>query len=186
MTKSIAVIRGDGIGPEIVTEALGVLNAVADRFGHSFTYMDVDMGGVAIDKYGEPRPQAELAKCLAADSGYGSVRGILGYQLHALFHLPEFPFLYAARSAILRHAGYDIFRASAEEQLKKASKPILMIHGEADTFVPFFMLQRIFDAAASKEKQMLAIPGAGHGTACCADPDRYWETYYAFADRYIV
>ena len=68
MTKSIAVIRGDGIGPEIVTEALGVLNAVADRFGHSFTYVDVDMGGVAIDKYGEPLPQTELEKCLAADS----------------------------------------------------------------------------------------------------------------------
>ena len=68
MTKSIAVIRGDGIGPEIVTEALGVLNAVADRFGHSFTYVDVDMGGAAIDKYGEPLPKAELAKCLAADS----------------------------------------------------------------------------------------------------------------------
>lgn len=145
----------------------------------------VSMGGATVlCAAGEVLPAQ--VKCLAADSGYGSVRGILGYQLHALFHLPEFPFLYAARSAILRHAGYDIFRASAEEQLKKASKPILMIHGEADTFVPFFMLQRIFDAAASNEKQMLAIPGAGHGTACCADPDRYWETYYTFADRYIV
>ena len=132
---------------------------------------------------GEPLP--EQVRCIAADCGYTSVREILSYQLHALFHLPEFPFLYAARSAILRRAGYDIFRASAEEQLKKAVKPMLIIHGEADTFVPFSMMQRVYDAAASREKQMLAIPGAGHGTACCADPDLYWETYYAFADRYI-
>ena len=68
MDKKIAVIRGDGIGPEIVSEAIKVLDAVADKYGHSFTYDEVDMGGVAIDKWGEPLPQAMLDKCLAADS----------------------------------------------------------------------------------------------------------------------
>ena len=68
MEKKIAVIRGDGIGPEIVAEAIKVLDAVAAKYGHSFTYDEVDMGGVAIDKWGEPLPQAMLDKCLAADS----------------------------------------------------------------------------------------------------------------------
>ena len=68
MEKKIAVIRGDGIGPEIVSEAIKVLDAVAAKYGHSFTYDEVDMGGVAIDKWGEPLPQAMLDKCLAADS----------------------------------------------------------------------------------------------------------------------
>ena len=68
MKKTIAVIRGDGIGPEIVNEALQVLDKVAAKFGHEFTYTDVDMGGCAIDKYGDPLPQAELDKCTAADS----------------------------------------------------------------------------------------------------------------------
>ncbi len=68
MEKKIAVIRGDGIGPEIVAEAIKVLEAVAAKYGHSFTYDEVDMGGVAIDKWGEPLPQAMLDKCLAADS----------------------------------------------------------------------------------------------------------------------
>ena len=68
MTKNIAVIRGDGIGPEIVEQALLVLNKVADLYGHAFTYTDVDMGGNAIDKWGDPLPQAELDKCLASDS----------------------------------------------------------------------------------------------------------------------
>ena len=68
MKKNIAVIRGDGIGPEIVGQALKVLDRVAALYGHEFTYTDVDMGGCAIDKWGDPLPQAELDKCLASDS----------------------------------------------------------------------------------------------------------------------
>ena len=68
MEKQIAVIRGDGIGPEIVDQALRVLDAVANKYGHTFTYTDVDMGGVAIDKWGEALPAAMLEKCLVADS----------------------------------------------------------------------------------------------------------------------
>ena len=68
MNKTIAVIRGDGIGPEIVNEAIKVLDKVAEQYGHTFTYDDVDMGGIAIDKWGDPLPQAMLDKCLAADS----------------------------------------------------------------------------------------------------------------------
>jgi 3-isopropylmalate dehydrogenase len=49
MNKTIAIIKGDGIGPEIVTEAMGVLDAVAAKFGHTFTYVDAPMGGNAID-----------------------------------------------------------------------------------------------------------------------------------------
>ena len=66
--KNIAVIRGDGIGPEIVKEALAVLERIAGLYGHEFEYTDVDMGGCAIDKWGEPLPGAELEKCLASDS----------------------------------------------------------------------------------------------------------------------
>lgn len=68
MRKNIAVIRGDGIGPEIVGQALLVLDEVAKMYGHEFAYTDVDMGGCAIDKYGDPLPQSELDKCLASDS----------------------------------------------------------------------------------------------------------------------
>lgn len=68
MVKNIAVIRGDGIGPEIVEQALKVLNKVAELYGHTFNYTDVDMGGCAIDKYGDPLPKAELKKCVESDS----------------------------------------------------------------------------------------------------------------------
>ena len=68
MEKNIAVIYGDCASPEIVTQALRVLDAVAAKFGHTFTYTKVLMGGEAIDAYGDPLPQSELDKCLASDS----------------------------------------------------------------------------------------------------------------------
>ncbi|MBQ7335476.1 MAG: 3-isopropylmalate dehydrogenase [Clostridia bacterium] len=68
MNKNIAVIRGDGIGPEIVEQALKVLNRIAELYGHSFTYTDVDMGGCAIDKWGDPLPAEMLKKCVESDS----------------------------------------------------------------------------------------------------------------------
>ena len=68
MEKNIAVIYGDCASPEIVTQALRVLDAVAEKFGHTFTYTKVLMGGEAIDAYGDPLPQSELDKCLQSDS----------------------------------------------------------------------------------------------------------------------
>lgn len=68
MQKNIAVIRGDGIGPEIVGEALKVLDKIALLYGHRFNYTDVDMGGCAIDKWGDPLPQEMLEKCVNSDS----------------------------------------------------------------------------------------------------------------------
>ncbi len=68
MNKNIAVIRGDGIGPEIVEQALKVLDKVAEIYGHTFNYADVDMGGCAIDKWGNPLPEEMLKKCVESDS----------------------------------------------------------------------------------------------------------------------
>ncbi|MBE6840850.1 MAG: 3-isopropylmalate dehydrogenase [Ruminococcus sp.] len=68
MIKNIAVIRGDGIGPEITAQAIRVLDRIAELYGHTFNYTEVDMGGCAIDKYGDPLPESELEKCLASDS----------------------------------------------------------------------------------------------------------------------
>ena len=68
MTKNIAVIRGDGIGPEIVEQTLKVLDKIADLYGHTFNYTDVDMGGCAIDKWGNPLPEEMLKKCVESDS----------------------------------------------------------------------------------------------------------------------
>ena len=68
MEFNIALIPGDGIGPEIVSGAVTVLNAVEKKFGHKFNFTEVYMGGCAIDKYGEPLPQETIDICKKSDS----------------------------------------------------------------------------------------------------------------------
>ena len=68
MKKNITVLRGDGIGPEIVSEAIKVLDAVGRKYSHEFVYTEVDIGGCSIDKYGVPITEEGMAKCKAADS----------------------------------------------------------------------------------------------------------------------
>ena len=68
MEKKIALLRGDGIGPEIVDSAVRVLEAVALKYGHKFTFTPYLIGGCAIDACGEPLPTETVAGCLASDS----------------------------------------------------------------------------------------------------------------------
>ena len=68
MTYNIALLKGDGIGPEIVDSAVRVLDAVAKKFGHTFNFTPYDIGGVAIDKYGIPLPEETVEGCLKSDS----------------------------------------------------------------------------------------------------------------------
>ena len=68
MNKTIALIYGDCSSPEIVTQAVRVLDKIAEKYGHTFTYTRAYMGGEAIDKFGDPLPQSQLNICLASDS----------------------------------------------------------------------------------------------------------------------
>ena len=67
MEYNIAVIRGDGIGPEVIQEAIKVLDAVGARFGHTFNYQYVLAGGAAIDATGRCLPEETLAAAKAAE-----------------------------------------------------------------------------------------------------------------------
>lgn len=79
MEYRIAVIPGDGIGPEIVTEAKKVLDRVGQVLGHTFHYTEVDMGGVSIDKYGVPLTKEALETAKNSDSVLlGAVGGHVG------------------------------------------------------------------------------------------------------------
>ncbi len=76
MEKNIAVIKGDGIGPEIVTEAMKVLDKVAEKFGHKFNYEQLLMGGCSIDANGVPLTDETIARCKASDAVLmGSIGG---------------------------------------------------------------------------------------------------------------
>jgi 3-isopropylmalate dehydrogenase len=68
MQANLVLLPGDGIGPEIVTEAVRVLEKISNQFGHSFSYAERLMGGCSIDKYGSSLTDETLADCRASDA----------------------------------------------------------------------------------------------------------------------
>ncbi|MDD5824095.1 MAG: 3-isopropylmalate dehydrogenase [Firmicutes bacterium] len=76
MNYKIALVKGDGIGPEIVDSAVRVLEVVGEKYGHSFEFNEFLAGGAAIDACGEPLPEESVQGCLASDSVlFGAVGG---------------------------------------------------------------------------------------------------------------
>ena len=143
----------------------------------------VSMGGATVMMTsGEELPSN--VKVIVEDCGYSSVSDVFVYQLDDLFGLPEFPVLTAANTMTNIRAGYDLYEASAVNQVAKSEKPMLFIHGDQDTFVPYEMVDEVYEAAPV-EKEILIIKGAGHAEAEKVDPQKYWSTVWAFVGRYI-
>ena len=68
MQAKLVLLPGDGIGPEVTSEARKVLEAIAARYGHQFAFEEEIMGGIAIDELGDPLPDSTLAACRRADA----------------------------------------------------------------------------------------------------------------------
>ncbi|MDE6281855.1 MAG: alpha/beta hydrolase [Oscillospiraceae bacterium] len=144
----------------------------------------ISMGGATVMMTAGEELPANV-KCIIEDCGYSSVWDEFAGQLQEMFGLPTFPVLDAASLVTQVRAGFGFKEASAVEQLKKASLPMLFIHGEDDTFVPYAMLDVVYDACASAEKERLSVPGAGHGGASWTDPELYWATVETFLEKYV-
>lgn len=145
----------------------------------------VSMGGATVMMTAGEADLSPNVKCVIEDCGYSSVWDEFAGQLDELFGLPTFPVLDAASLVTQVRAGWSFKEASAVEQLKKTALPMLFIHGEDDTFVPYAMLDVVYDACASADKERLSIPGAAHGEASWEDPELYWATVEAFLDKHM-
>ena len=69
MDLRIAVLAGDGIGPEIMEQGVGVLTAIAEKYGHNVTYKEALCGAHAIDEVGDPFPEETFRICEESDAG---------------------------------------------------------------------------------------------------------------------
>lgn len=143
------------------------------------------MGGAEMMMASGMSGLSENVCLIVEDCGYSSVWDEFELQLGNVFGLPSFPIMNVADAACLLRAGYTFEAASSVESLRSASVPMLFIHGDADTFVPFSMLDECYDACASEEKEKLVVPGAGHGLSASTDPNLYWGTVDDFAARYL-
>ena len=68
MKLKIAVLPGDGIGPEVTVQAIKVLKAIASEFNHNFKFTNADVGAIAIDNHNDPLPEKTLDLCKSTDA----------------------------------------------------------------------------------------------------------------------
>lgn len=122
-------------------------------------------------------------KAIIADSSYTSVWDIFKSELKARFNLPSFPLMQMFRLIAIIQAKYDIKEASVIDQVKKSNTPTLLIHGDADDFVPVTMEPEIYNAIPV-EKDQLIIHGAGHTKSRYREPEAYYKKVYEFIDKY--
>lgn len=123
-------------------------------------------------------------KAIIEDCGYSSVNEELAYQLNELFSLPPFPLIQVTSLMTKIRVGYFFGEADAIKQLEKNQLPMLFIHGDADTFVPYEMLDKVYQAT-NGPKEKYIVPGAEHAKAYSIDPENYQKTVSSFLEKYV-
>lgn len=142
----------------------------------------LSMGGaLTMFVSGEEIADSLNVKGFIEDCGYSSIWEQLGYQLKEEYGMGEFPLLHVANWICKMKYGWDMREGDALKQVAKCKKPMLFIHGDADDFVPFYMLQQNYDAKTEGYKEMWVVPGAQHARSI----HEAWEEYIQRCDEYI-
>lgn len=141
----------------------------------------VSMGGATVmNVAGEKIPKQ--VKAIIEDCGYTSVWDV--FKTHINMNEVESEIaLHMASFVTKMRAGYYLEDVKPIEQVKKSQTPILFIHGNQDNFVPFSMLDELYQAA-NCQKEKLVVEGAGHANSCSVGEDIYYQTIYRFIENY--
>lgn len=123
-------------------------------------------------------------KLAIADCGYTTVWDEFKVHLRRVLHVLPFPLLYVASAMSKIFAGYRFKEASTIKQVKKSKTPTLFIHGTRDKFVPYDMLEKIYESARC-EKEKLEIDEAAHAECANVNPEKYWSTIEGFIKKHI-
>lgn len=122
-------------------------------------------------------------KAIISDSAYTSVWDIFGSELRARFGLPPFPVLNMAETMARVRAGYTFHDPSPLRAVGHIEVPLLLVHGNADDFVPVAMAHQLAEAAPADRTDLLIIDQAGHSDGKYADPDAYYRTMTSFLNE---
>lgn len=117
-----------------------------------------------------------------ADCGFTSPRDIFLAVMKDRYHIPTC-FLWGAGLCCRVMAGFSMDEASTVDALRHCTLPLLLVHGEADDFVPCSMTRAVYEAAGC-EKTLLTVPGAGHGMSFLVEHDRLYAALVDFLDKH--
>lgn len=178
--------KGDYIGfgwPERKDYLQWIDRIVKDDSQSEIVLHGVSMGAATVMMTsGEKLP--ENVKAFIEDCGYSSAKDELSYQLKDMFNLPAFPLIPVTSLITKIRAGYFFGEANAVKQLHNNTKPMLFIHGDKDDFVPFSMLDKVYEAT-NGPKEKYVVHGAKHAEALSTDPAMYQEKVTGFLETYV-
>lgn len=124
-------------------------------------------------------------KGIISDCAFTSPKYVFTHVLHSMYHLPAFPVIQIADFMNRRLAGYGMDECNAAREVAHATLPILMIHGDADTFVPSSMCEEIYASCASPKKKLI-IRGAAHAESYYKDTKAYEQALDDFIGGIIA
>lgn len=161
-------------------DLLSWLQYVEARFGadeYRIILSGVSMGAATVLMAAELKLPAAV-KGIVADCGYTSPRAIIRKVMKDAGLCPAllYPFVRLAARLV---GGFDLDEASAVESVRHCRVPVLIIHGEADGFVPCSMAREIY-AACACDRELLLVPGADHVMSYIVDTKRYEDTVRRF------
>lgn len=178
--------QGDyiGFGWDERKDYLGWIRKILQKSPHEQIVLDgVSMGAATVMMTsGEKLPSN--VKAIIEDCGYSSVNAELTYQLKQMFNLPAFPLIPVTSLVTKLRAGYFFGDADTIKQLHKNKTPMLFIHGDKDDFVPYRMLNKVYQAT-DVPKEKLVVKGAKHAEALAKAPEQYQKTVAAFLAKYV-
>ena len=121
------------------------------------------------------------------DCGYTSCFEEYKSQVGPILHLPFMSgiIVNAANTVSKIRGNFDFREASPIKAIVHSKTPTLFIHGAADKFVPYEMMEPLYEACGAKDKKMLTIPDAFHAAAAYFDNDLYWNTVKEFIGKYV-
>ena len=161
-------------------------NYLVDRFGEEqkIVIYGISMGAATVLMASSMKELPTQVVGVMADCGYTSPKDIIIKVATEDMHLPGklcFPFIWLGARIF---GNFNLTETSAIEAVKANTRPLLIVHGSGDTFVPHYMSERIFEAAApDNDKKRLIFDGAGHGVSYMSDRDRYISEMEAFLEK---
>lgn len=133
---------------------------------------------------GNPRLPASVQNIIQ-DCGYDNIWTEINYQAKSAYNLPAFPLVYSVSLENKLRQGFFYQDGDVTKSLAKNKTPILMIHGSGDTYVPYSMMKKNYDAVkAGTPKEKLTVKNASHATSFQIDPDLYRQTIKNFMNKY--
>ena len=123
-------------------------------------------------------------KAIIADCAYTSIWDAFNYELETYLKLPSSYILNVTNIVTQLKAGYSLREGSTLDAVKKSTVPILYIHGDSDKFVPYSMMNELYNATNSP-KEKLTVEGAEHANSDLVAPFLYWLTIEDFIEQYV-